>query len=194
MTRSGGFGTHVDDGIAGGNEYFLEKLGQLKAIFLFGSEEKYHFTFTGIGMTQHDDYSISLSQKTYVEAIESIQVSRERRKNLKDPVSEQEKTQLRGLSGSLSYAAVNTRPDIAAKVGEIQSKTNQAKVEDILIANRTLHEAKTNSSVTIKILPIPLSQVRFCLFSDASFATATRTDQLPEPSSLPPLPSYKPTR
>ena len=31
-----------------------------------------------------------------------------------------------------------------------------------------------NSSVTLRILPIPLSQVRFCLFSDASFATSEK--------------------
>ena len=72
--------------------------------------------------------------------------------------------------GALQYAAVNTRPDIAAKVGEIQSKVTRAKVEDLLVVNRVLHEAKTHH-VCLHILPIPLRDITFCAFSDASFAT-----------------------
>ena len=47
--------------------------------------------------------------------------------------------------GALQYAAVNTRPDVAAKVGEVQSKVTRARIEDLMVANRILHEAKTHS-------------------------------------------------
>ena len=123
-------------------------------------------------MRQLDDFSIVLNQGEYVEAIESINVPKARRQQLNDPITDQEKTSLRGLSGSLSYAAVNTRPELAAKVGEIQSRTNSATVKTLLEANRTLHDAKKHKDLSVVFHPIKPDAVRFCLFSDASFSTS----------------------
>ena len=38
-------------------------------------------------------------------------------------------------------------------------------------ANRILHEAKAHADVTIKIQAIPLNDIRYVAFSDASFAS-----------------------
>jgi hypothetical protein len=65
---------------------------------------------------------------------------------------------------------VQTRPDICAKVGLLQSAIPRACIEDLLEANRVLLEAKAHP-VTIQVVPIPESQVAFCAFSDASFET-----------------------
>lgn len=74
------------------------------------------------------------------------------------------------ICGSLQYAAVQTRPDISAKVGILQSQIPKACVEDLLEANRVLLETKKNP-VTLVIVPISEKEVSFCEFSDASFET-----------------------
>ena len=53
-------GVHVDDGICGGGSKFQAVLKKLEAKFLFGSKKSSSFTFTGIDVTQHSDYSITL--------------------------------------------------------------------------------------------------------------------------------------
>jgi len=57
---------------------------------------------------------------------------------------------------------------LSAKVGELQTSVPRAKIEDLVQANRVLHEAKVNK-VSLMILPIDPSRVTFCAFSDASF-------------------------
>ena len=46
-----------------------------------------------------------------------------------------------------------------------------AKVQDLIEANKLLHEAKTHKDTKITIKSIPLNDLRFVSFSDASFAT-----------------------
>ena len=119
---------------------------------------------------QWEDGSIEIDQRDYIEKISPIQIPKTRRAELQDPVTESERQEIRQLVGSLQYSAVNTRPDLAAKIGEIQSKVTRARVEDMLTLNRVLHEAKTHP-VCLHIVPLPLNTLTFCAFSDASFAT-----------------------
>jgi hypothetical protein len=166
----GVLGIHVDDGLGGGDEYFMEVIGNLRQKYSFGAFNIGEFDFCGIRYRQLGDGSIELCQKGYVEHIEPIQVQRHRRKTPQAPVTESERQCLRQLCGSLQYAAVQTRPDICAKVGLLQSAIPRAHIEDLLEANRVLLEAK-NHPVTILVVPIPEDQVAFCGFSDASFET-----------------------
>ena len=78
---------------------------------------------------------------------------------------------MRGLIGSLQYAAVHTRPDLSARLSFLQSDINSAKVSTLIMANQALHEAKRHSEVSIVIQPIPIPDLRFLAFSDASFAS-----------------------
>eukprot|EP00435_Cladocopium_sp_Y103_P022606 s1610_g5.t1 len=169
-------GVHVDDGIGGGSEYFEEKIRQLEQKFAFGSHKISAFTFTGIEVTQHSDYSITLSQSAYVRKINSIQIETNRKTQLELPINEKEKLSLRALIGSLQYAAINTRPDLSSKLSFLQSAINTAKVETLMEANRVLHEAKRHHDVTITIKPIPYQDFRLMAFSDASFSSAKKPD------------------
>ena len=51
---------------------------------------------------------------------------------------------LRQICGSIQHAAAHTRPDLAAKVGELQAATPNGRIEH-LSANRVLYEAKTKA-------------------------------------------------
>lgn len=173
---SGALGIHVDDGIHGSDSYFHSQITKLEAKYPFGSKKSKAFTFTGIEMCQHPDKSIELSQTKYVNHIPPIAIKPERKHQENEPVTEEERHNLRGLVGSLQYAAVHTRPDIASALSHLQSQINSATIATLVTANKVLHNAKKHSDVSIKIQPINTQDLRFIAFSDASFASKSKPD------------------
>ena len=161
----------MDDGLAAGDQNFQQALKALETKFPFGSKKQQQFVFTGIQVSQQPDFSIELDQERYVEDITPVSLNRERRLIPQELATDDEKQSLRALVGSLQYAATNTRPDISARLSFIQAKLNQAQIKDILDANKLLMDTKAHKDTKIVIKPIPLSDVRFLSFSDASFAT-----------------------
>ena len=175
-TLSGILGIHVDDGLCGGDKEFQERLALLEKKFPFGSKKCSSFTFTGIDLAQQGDFSINMNHTKYVGKIPPIKIEINRKTCLENPVTENERQDLRGLVGSLQYAAVNTRPDLASKLSMLQSSINKATVGTLTEANKLLHEAKRHNDVSITIKPIPIHDFRLMAFSDASFASANRPD------------------
>ena len=165
-------GMHVDDGVHGGDNFFLQKVKELERVLPFGSQKSQRFTFTGIQLEQFPDFSIRAAQSEYVHAIPQIDVGRPRRMVPDSPISDSERTKLRGLIGSLQYAVTHTRPDLAARLGELQSAVVSARVQTLLTANKLLREAQEHSSVCISYRSIPIKDLTFMAFGDASFASA----------------------
>ena len=123
-------------------------------------------------MNQQADKSIIMSQSKYVSKIEPIHMNASRRTCLTDEVTCKERHSLRALVGSLQYASINTRPDLSSRLSYIQSEINKATVQTLHDANRVLHEAKRYKDTCIRIQPFPIKDLRFLLFSNASFASA----------------------
>ena len=169
-------GVHVDDGLCCGSRYFQEQLSKLEKLFPFGSKKQRSFTFTGLKIQQSADSTITVDQTQYVKDIMPITVSKERRNQMDQPITEAERQSLRALIGSLFYAAINTRPDLGSRLSWLQSSINKAVVGTLLEANKVLHEAKLFADTSIKVQAIPLKDVRFVAFSDASFASSKTPD------------------
>ena len=152
---------------------FLESQGiqTLERKYPFGSRKMGSFTFTGIDLHQEPNKNITLSQSTYVRKIKPIPIASSRKEQEESKITEEEKQNLRGLIGSLQFASVNTRPDLASRLSSLQSQINSATVGTLILANRTLHEAKRHHDVTVTVQAIETRQVRFLSFSDASFAS-----------------------
>ena len=165
-------GVHVDDGVCGGDTYFLQKIEELQKVLPFGSRKHQSFVFTGIQLEQFPDHSIRASQSDYVHRIPSIDIGRLRRQDLDAPVNEDERTKLRGLVGSLQYAVTHTRPDVAARLGEVQCQTTTATVQTLLLANKVLREAQEYHQVHVVFRAIPVEKLTFVAFGDASFASS----------------------
>ncbi len=164
-------GTHVDDGIGGGDSFFFKQVERLKEKLPFGSFKQRKFVFTGISLEQLPDHSIMASQEDYVRQIPAIDIGKTRRQNPESPISEEELSKLRGLIGSLQYAVSHTRPDMAAKLGEIQTQVAKATVQTLLLANKVLREAQENSQVKICFRSIDPKELTHVSFGDASFAS-----------------------
>ena len=164
-------GTHVDDGVGGGDLIFHEKLNLLRKNLPFGSFKQRKFTFTGIQLEQLPDFSIRASQKDYVNAIPHIEIGKHRRSQPESAVNDQELSCLRGLIGSLQYATTHTRPDVASKLGEIQIQLSKPTVQTLLSANKVLREAQSTSDVQICFRSISPKKLTHVVFGDASFAS-----------------------
>ena len=164
-------GTHVDDGLCFGDSVFDAALTQLESRYPFGAKREKDFVFTGIHIFQDDQYNIHLDQTEYIRNIEPISIDRSRRKQEQLEVTEGERQGLRGLIGSLQYAASNSRPDISARLSFLQSKINCAKIHDLLEANRLLGDAQKHAHIGVTISSIPDDEIRMVAYSDASFAT-----------------------
>ena len=175
-TLHGIIGVHVDDGICGGDEYFHQQLDQLKNVLPFGSFKQRRFVFTGIQLEQHPDFSVSCSQAEYVRNIPAIEIGRSRRNQPESSITEDELSKLRGLIGSLQYAVTNTRPDMAAKLGEVQTQVGRATINTLLLANKVLREAQSESAVKVCFRHIPVAEVTHVSFGDASFASPKQLD------------------
>ena len=169
---SGVLGMHVDDGVCGGDDKFTQKIQQLEKNLPFGSRKFKSFVFTGIHLEQFPDYSVRASQSDYVRNIPQIDIGRPRRQTPEAAVSESERTKLRGLIGSLQYAVTHTRPDMASKLGDIQGQITTATVQTLLAANKVLRETQEQAQVCVYFLPIPVPEVTFVSFGDASFASS----------------------
>jgi hypothetical protein len=160
----------------GETNFFHQQIAKLEAKYPFGSKKSRRFTFTGIDLQQNTDNSIELSQSTYVKNINPISMKPERRAQENANVTEEERHLLRGLIGSLQYAAVHTRPDLTSALSQLQSQINNATISTLIMANKTLHTAKKHSDVNIKIQPIKPEDLRFIAFSDASFASKVKPE------------------
>ena len=164
-------GIHVDDGLGGGDAIFNQAISMLEKKFPFGSQRQGSFTLTGIQLKQERNGEIILSQKDYINDIPPIEISRDRRKTPDAKITTQELQDLRGLIGSLQYAASNSRPDLSCRLSLLQARVTCATVSDLLNGNRLLNDAKKFSETSIRVQALPPDQVRFLSFSDATFAT-----------------------
>ena len=137
----------------------------------FGSKRETDFIFTGIHISQDESHNIHLDQREYVLGISSISIDRNRRKLEQEAVLESERQGLRGLIGSLQYAASNTRPDVSARLSFLKSRIKCATIHDLLEASHLLGDAKRHADVAVTIQSIPAESIRMVSYSDGSFAT-----------------------
>jgi hypothetical protein len=172
----GVLGIHVDDGIGGGDETFERAIKLLEKKYPFGSQRHKAFTFTGVQLRQEINGDIILSQQGYLNDIAPININRDRRRTPELPVTSQELQDLRGLIGSIQYAATNTRPDLSCRLSLLQARVTCATVADLIQGNKLLNDAKRFSETEIRIQALPPDQVRFLSFSDAAFATREKAN------------------
>ena len=80
----------------------------------------------------------------------------------------------------LQDAAVHSRPDIAIKVAAcLQKGITSATVETLLEGNRVLREAQAFVDTSVIVRPLPMQEVCFASFGDASFASAKQLSAQP---------------
>ena len=164
----GSIGAHVDDFLLGGEEraprwtYIKEKLW---SAFRWTPWEKYLFAQTGTKIEQNaKTKAFKLDQNEYLGTIDEIEVNGQRKKTPDAKCTQKERTQLKGILGAILWLATQTRLDVCAEVGLLQSCAceERATVKHLLAANAVLRRAKKvadKTALRIRKLAGPLCVV-----------------------------------
>ena len=161
---------HVDDFIWGGTVDFRKSvIEQIRSEFKVGKEDSDAFRYVGMKLAQGKNNAIILQQNDYTNNIVSLDLPKERLLNKDALLSEKEKRQLRGKIGQLLWVAKQSRPDILFDTCILASSLKDAKVKDILLANKLVSRVKSNN-VSLMFQDLGECTPTLVIFSDASFA------------------------
>ena len=166
---AGVFVMHVDDFLWGGTSDFeREVIDQIKEEFKIGSQESGFFKYIGLDVKQTEE-GIVLSQKSYLDTIDSIPVPKMKSK-APSILCKEDSDNLRSLVGQLNWLGSQTRPDCSFDVLELSTAMKQPMQEHIVRANKTLKKLKLeDSNILFPDLGDPKS-LKLVAFSDASHA------------------------
>ena len=167
----GGISVHVDDMLIGGNMWFYENIfHELSKIFPFKHVKEGKGEFLGKFLEQKDDGTLVVHQKEYAEAVKSIALSKERRRERESKVTERERSQMRAVLGEVNWLVTGSRPDLAGMCSLLQQKVANATVEDIIAVNKAVAHVHDFAGMEIRFKPIEIKDVEIAVWSDASFA------------------------
>ena len=126
----------MDDFLLAGNPEFEQKLNKkLRGRFTISKAESGQFKYTGLNMKQTKT-DITVDQIKYIKPIDIKRVGG------KEDLTKAEFKQYRALTGQLSWAAENTRPDIVFDVRELATKNKEATLDDLRTAHKVLKKAQ----------------------------------------------------
>ena len=167
---------HVDDMACGGTNAFQENvIEKLRQIYPFKHCKKGQGKFLGRWLEQQEDGSIVSSQEEYAKNVQTVTISKERRKQKDDSLTTQEMHQFRGILGAANWLNGSTRPDLAAQTAILQQRVARATVDDLVAANQLVSKIRDFKHTKITYKSIPLDQGAILVTSDASWAN---TDDL----------------
>ena len=161
---------HVDDFIWGGTpEFEVNVIDKIRSKFEIGKQSSSVFKYIGLEIHQ-DNSGITLDQKSYIESINPIVLSRTRSSRKYENLNKDESDQLRCLVGQLNWLCTQTRPDICHEVLELSSSLKHPIVDDILRANKCVKKVKMEEcSIKFPFLG-NIDNLNLITFSDASHA------------------------
>ncbi|OLQ06318.1 Retrovirus-related Pol polyprotein from transposon TNT 1-94 [Symbiodinium microadriaticum] len=149
----GAISGHVDDFLFCGKQgdaLWESKLQAIRDHFKWGDWEEGRFTQCGVVVEQKPE-GFELSQPSYLDNLQEIGVNATRRKDLTQPTTDREKTQLRALLGGISWHSQQVAPYLAAEVSLLLTEVSRSSVETILKANMLLANAKAKQAYKMKI-------------------------------------------
>ncbi|CAE7252114.1 RE1 [Symbiodinium sp. CCMP2592] len=166
-------GVATDDLLHGGNERHWKNIETIAKEYKLGKNQKGFGRFTGKDIAYQSDGSITMNQKFYVEdKVQTIPLDRKRKQQRYSKCSTSEIESLRSSLGVLSWLAKETRCDLAGRVALLQQAFPEPQVKDLIEANRISEEARKFSEIGIKVMPIPVENLRVSVVTDAAWGNS----------------------
>ena len=166
---------HVDDILYGGTDQFCrDVIPKLENTFEIGTRNSESFVYIGISLKQSPDYSMLVNQRSFADSIKLLDIPKGRRDT--EPVTEEEKQQLRAAIGQLNWISGMTRPDISFDLCQLSTNVKHTKVSDMSYANKVIKRAQMEP-LYIAVPPLNLKKLHIVTYADASF------NNLPESGS-----------
>ena len=126
--------------------------------------------YCGSNIQKIDNNHWRLHHERYLTKQKPITVPKERA-GTELPVTEAERTQLRGLLGALQWPSTQSAPHLQAMVSMLSGDVTKATVKTLESANKALRFAKANSDVGLDYRRLgSKDDITFVAYSDASFA------------------------
>ena len=142
----GVFALHVDDFLHAGNtEFENHYIPEIMKHFQVGKTEKACFTYTGFDLRQDED-GVFLDQGKFVENIEIPTLNASRMKDSSASLTDEERSLLRKMVGSINWAVRATRPDVAFNMIELSTKFQSGQVSDLGKAKNVLLNLKKHKA------------------------------------------------
>ena len=161
--------THVDDIIWANDPDCDWMIDKILSVFDVGKVEERNFRYCGCEISQSEDFTINVTCIDNTEKIEPIKYAPGRK--LTEPCSDQEKSQLLSVVGSLAWIARMCRPDLSYRVSRLQSRSKKALVRELKEANIVLDYALQDSKTGLRFTPqLDWDNAVLTTVSDASFA------------------------
>ena len=108
--------------------------------------------------------------------VQPIPVSKTRKAEKLSYCTDAEVHLMRGLLGTLSWLAKESRPDLSGRVAILQQSMPKPYVQDLLEANAVAKEALEDSELGVILRPVPLEHLRVGTVTDASWGNAREGD------------------
>ena len=139
--------THVDDFLhCGDSEFEQTVVNRICKIFKMGSTQEKNFKYVGYQISQTST-GITVDQNQFAaEKVELFNIPVERKREPDAALNEEEKTLLRQAAGKAGWMAMGTRPDLCFTRLEMSTKFNQARVRDLISADKALRKIKNSES------------------------------------------------
>ncbi len=108
-----------------------------------------------------------MSMKRYAEErLRMMDIDKDRRKDPTAMCTAKEISTLRGAGGALLWLAREGRPDFAASSAMVMSWDSEGpNIQNLIDTNKLVAEAKATSDEHIRIPPIPIQEVEWCVCS-----------------------------
>jgi hypothetical protein len=159
--------THVDDLFVSGSGSKFENAIKVLTEKLHLKENSGSLKFCGKNGKQAEDETITLEQKEMIEVPEYQVISKDRRTKPNLPLTEAEKTQFRGLVGSMGWITRQTRPDVLVNVSMAAQLMGKRMVRGVLDLNKGVKMLKESSDAVWSFRPSEINLTDFVVFTCA---------------------------
>ena len=170
------FGLHVDDILGCGmdNANFQKLVKQMKQTFTFRTwEQDSDIEYCGAKIQRINQHHHELQHTSYLAKQKPISFEDTNSSaNSDQPVTEKQRTMLRGLVEALQWPATQSSPYLQASVSQLAGLTSKATTSTLREANKCLRFAKQYSDVGLKFQRIGKPEdLTLIAYSDAAFAS-----------------------
>lgn len=159
--------THVDDLFVSGSGSKFENTIKVLTEKLHLQENSGSLKSCGKNGKQAEDETITLEQKEMIEVPEYQVISKDRRTKPNLPLTEAEKTQFRGLVGSMGWITRQTWPGVLVKVSMAAQSMGKRTVRGVLDLNKGIKMLKESSDAVWSFRPAEINLTDFVVFTCA---------------------------
>lgn len=167
---------HVDDFLFSGTTDGVTAFERgLRNAFTVGPTVVGSFTFTGLRVVTRfsgrgPSTEVTVDQDAYIDSIDDIDIEPHRARDKGLAVNPAELTEYRRATGALLWATGQTVPHLACATALLARRFKDARVTDLVRANKVIRQMRQARGVPLLFLPAP-SPRHLVLFTDSSAVT-----------------------